>query len=110
MVFIVFSSLLGGPDRRLADDGKRFRSDGHCMGQPEALLFNYRGEFEGGMARGRTWAGGWRMTGSAFQALGVELTCESYCKGRGVWGEGGGPWRRIGGLADDGKRSSGAGS
>ena len=32
------------------------------------------------------------MTGSALQALGVELTCDSSCKGRGVWGEGGGPF------------------
>ena len=53
--------------------------------------------------------GGWRMTGSAGQALGVELTCESSCKGRGVRGEGGGRLCRSGGLADDGKRSSGAG-
>ena len=50
-------------------------------------------------------ARGWRMTGSALQALGVELTCESSCKGRGVRGEGGGPVRPSGGLADDGKRS-----
>ena len=37
------------------------------------------------------------MTGSALQALGVELTCESFCKGRGVRGEGGGRSRLIGG-------------
>ena len=37
------------------------------------------------------------MTGSAVQALGVELTCESSCKGRGVRGEGGGRLRPAGG-------------
>ena len=40
------------------------------------------------------------MTGSAPQALGVELTCESYCKGRGVRGEGAGPSCLKLGLAD----------
>jgi hypothetical protein len=57
-------------------------------------------------------AGRWEevMTVSALQALGVQLTCDSSCKGRGVRGEGGGPARPSGGLADDRKRSSGAGS
>ena len=45
------------------------------------------------------------MTGSALQALGVEFTCDSSCKGRGVRGEGGARARPGGGLADDGKRS-----
>jgi hypothetical protein len=49
------------------------------------------------------------MTGSALQALGVALTCESSCKGKGVRGEGGGRVHPVGGQADDGKRFLGDG-
>ena len=57
-----------------ADDGKRFYSDGRCMGQPEALLFNMGGSLRGGMARGRTGylAGGF-FPNSCFTCMGAHF-------------------------------------
>ena len=44
--------------------------------------------------------GGLADDGKRLQVLGVESTCESSCKGRGVRGEGGGLARQAGGLVD----------
>ena len=90
------------PDRTLADDGKRFTSDGRFISGARAFIYKKGRGFGGRVVAGRRRTGPGRMTGSALQAMDVLFSCASLSleKGKGVWGKGGGRSAPEGTLAD----------